>query len=196
MIGAGTSWVDTVSAVSAASSAAFVVVGGLWAFFRFRKEAPFIARANLELQAELLTHRTTDLIRTTCTASAIGQGKFVFAKGMASHHVAAYRMTTALVEQPPARWEHPVVTATTFGDDVSLEAGEVIEEVDLLWAGDRVAGTLAYRVVATAKGSDRRQGTQFEWVATVVVPVEALSPEVGGATPPGAPAGRTVEIAP
>jgi hypothetical protein len=171
---AATSWVDEVSALSAVASASFVVVGGLWAFFRFRKEKPYIARANLELEADLLTHGDTDLIRIKCTASAIGQGKFIFGKHKASRSVSVYAMTTDLVQQPSVDWTDPVVVSVPFADDVNLEAGEVVEEVDLLWAGPRQDDTLAYRVVALVTGSDEVKRTLFKWMATVVVPVEAI----------------------
>lgn len=184
---------DVVSALSAAASALFVVVGGLWAYFRFRQEAPYMARANLELEADLLTHGTTDLIRIKCTASAIGQGHFIFARHKAARLVSVYRMTADLVRAPDVEWTDPVVTAALFADDVSVEAGEVIEEVDLLWAGTRVDGTLAYRVVALVSGSDQIRGTQFKWMVTVVVPVEVCAP--GAEPPPPRSPDHTVEIA-
>ena len=166
-------WIDAMGSFAAVASAAFVLAGGLWAYFRFRKDAPYIARANLNVEAELLTHEDRDLVRVKCTASAIGRGRFVFDKQDAPPNVAVYPMTPTLLAAAPDKWTNVRVAVEVFSADELVEAGEILSEVALIWIGEREAQTVAYRVAASFTACDRAEGDLYIWQAVAVVPVEA-----------------------
>lgn len=166
-------WIDAMGSFAAVASAAFVLAGGLWAYFRFRKDAPYIARANLTVEAELLTHEDQDLVRVKCTASAIGRGRFIFDKQDAPPNVAVYPMTRILLESEPGTWTNVRVAVEVFSADDLVEAGEILSEVALIWIGEREPQTVAYRVAASFTACDRAEGDPYIWQAVAVVPVEA-----------------------
>jgi hypothetical protein len=166
-------WIDAMGSFAAVASAAFVLAGGLWAYFRFRKDAPYIARANLTVEAELLTHEDRDLVRVKCTASAIGRGRFIFDKKAAPPNVAVYPMTPALLEVAPEEWTNVRVAIEAFRADELVEAGEILSEVALIWIGSREPHTVAYRVAASFTACDKPGGDLYIWQAVAVVPVEA-----------------------
>ncbi len=179
-------WLDEMAAFAAAASALFVLVGGLWAYFRFRKDAPYIARANLAVAAALMTHDGQDLLRVKCTASAIGRGRFIFVKDddQTENHeestdenyqppnVAVYAMTPEILQNMPDEWTEVLAAIEVFPDDDTVEAGEILEEVSLIWVGDRRARTVAYRVSASFTAADSEKSDPYTWQAVAVVPVE------------------------
>jgi hypothetical protein len=176
-------WVVEMGAFAASASALFVLGGGLWAYFRFRKDAPYIARANLVVSAELMTYQDEDLLRVKCTASAIGRGRFTFIKddevdengeGYELPNVAIYAMTPDLLQEPPDEWTDVLAEVKVFADDESVEAGEIIEEVTLIWVGERPERTVAYRVAASFAASDKEKRDPYTWQAVAVVPIDGL----------------------
>jgi hypothetical protein len=176
-------WIDDMAAFAAAASALFVLAGGLWAYFRFRKDAPYIARANLAVSAELMTFDGKDLVRVKCTASAIGRGKFLFIKDddYAPPNIAVYAMTPQLLQEEQEEWTDVLAAIEVFHDDDSVEAGEILEEVSLIWVGDRPHRTVAYRVAASFTAADKEDSDPYTWQAVAVVPVEGRLQGEGGA---------------
>ena len=176
-------WVDEMGAFASAISALFVLVGGLWAYFRFRKDAPYIARANLAVVAELMTHHGRDLLRVKCTASAIGRGRFMFIKDddYEPPNIAVYAMTPEILQEEPEEWTDVLAAREAFRDDDTVEAGEILEEVSLIWVGDRGVGTVAYRVAASFTATDKEDSDPYTWQAVAVVPAEGrLQESTGG----------------
>jgi hypothetical protein len=177
-----TDWTQGVSAVAASVTALFVLVGGGWALYNFRQERPYEARANLTLKAELLVSAHGDLVRAECSASAVGKGELFLRKdgGFAAPSVRVQAMTSALIAAPPDDWSTlPACSAPIFVDDVSVEGGEILNGVALVLVGPRVAGTLAYRILATLTASEKADSPDdqtFTWNALAIVPVEATLP--------------------
>jgi hypothetical protein len=169
-------WIDEMGAFAATASALFVLVGGFWAYFRFRKDAPYMARANLALVAELMTYDGKDLLRVKCTASAIGRGKFTFIMNdeYEPPNVAVYAMTPQILLEEQEEWTDVLTAIEVFGDDDSVEAGEILEEVSLVWVGNRPDRTVAYRVAASFTAADKEGSDPYTWQAVAVVPVEGL----------------------
>jgi hypothetical protein len=169
-------WTVDVASVAALISSAGVVVGGFWAFFHFKKDAPYIARANVEVEAELMTHGRDDLLHVRCSASAVGRGAFDFIRDDEEHSppsVVAYAITEEVAENPPQKWVDVCGASGVFVEDDGVESGEVLEDVVLVWVGQRVPGTLAYRVRASFSAPDGRRRRSTTWQAVAIVPVEA-----------------------
>jgi hypothetical protein len=171
---ASTSLVDVVGAVAALASVVGVVAGGLWTYFRFLRDAPYMARANLTIEADLLVHEEVDLLRVKCTLSSIGRGRVLFdTSDDYPPNVAVYSLTPQLAEHPPKEWTEVSGTVEVFPVDKFVEGGEVLEDVALIWIGRRAAGTIAYRVVASFNASEKVGAEPFTWQAVTIVPVEA-----------------------
>ena len=172
-------WIDGVAAVASLTSVVAVVGGGAWAYFRFLKDAPYLARANLTVEADLLVHAGIDLLRVKCSASSVGRGRVLFDRSQGyPPNVAVYALTAQLVEYPPDEWTALRGTTEVFSDDDSVEGGEVLEDVALIWAGRRQPGTVAYRVVASFIASQKKEEAYF-WQSVTIVAVEAQLVESG-----------------
>jgi hypothetical protein len=148
-------WVEVVASVSAAVSALLVVVGGLWAYFKFVREAPYAARTNLAVSADLLVWENVDLIKVECTATSVGSGRVVIDKSETPPAVAVFRITDALLKEPPEEWIDPCVVQELFPDDTQLDSGEVLKQTNLLRAGQRQLDSVAYRVSVTLSASGK-----------------------------------------
>lgn len=173
------SWTVDVASVAALVSAVGVIGGGLWAYFHFRKDAPYIARANVALEADLLTSTDgDDLLRVRCSASAVGRGAIDFIRDdeeLAPPSVVAYAVTKEIAEHPPAEWVEVCGASEVFVDDDGVEAGEVLEDVVLVWIGRRPAATMAYRVRASFSSPDGRRRRWTTWQAVAIVPTEGAA---------------------
>ena len=173
-------WIDAVGAVASLASVAAVAGGGAWAYFRFLKDAPYIVRANLTVEADLLTHEGVDLLRVRCTASSVGRGRIHFDRSSDyPPNVVIYALTPQLIEYPPEEWTEVRGTSEVFADDDSVEGGEVLEDVALIWAGPRQPGTVAYRVIASFIASAKAGSEAYLWQAVTIVAVEAQLVEEG-----------------
>jgi hypothetical protein len=173
-------WIDGVGAVASLASVVAVVGGGAWAYFRFLKDAPYIARANLTVEADLLVHDGVDLLRVKCTASSIGRGRVHFDRSRDyPPNVVIHVLTPQLIEYQPDEWTDVRGTTEVFADDDSVEGGEVLEDVALIWAGPRTAETVAYRVTASFTASEKAGVEPIWWRAVTIVPVEAQLVEAG-----------------
>jgi hypothetical protein len=167
---------DWIGAVAALISAAGVVVGGGWAYFKFLRSAPFVARANLSVQADLLVQDGNDLIRARCIASAIGQGQVTFVlegEDVVPPTISVYRMTPELLQRPPDEWVDACAAVLVFPDDDVVAGGEALEEVVLIWIGPRAPDTVAYRVAVNFEAKGEGEKESAGWQAVAIVPVEA-----------------------
>ncbi len=74
---------------------------------------------------------------------------------------------SALITAPPDDWTTlPASSAPIFVDDVSVEAGEILNGVALVLVGPRMAETLAYRILATLTASEKADSPDdqtFTW---------------------------------
>ena len=166
-----------IGAIAAVASAAFVLVGGLWAYFKFIKDSPYIARTNLTVDASLLTGDGYDVVRAGCTVSAVGRGRIVFVKddGYQRPSVSVYALTPELIRDPPEDWHDACGEAEIFADDESVEAGECLRDDALAWIGNRRSDTVAYRVVGSLTAADKEGAKPYTWWSVSIVPV-ALKP--------------------
>ena len=136
----GVDWTVGVATVASLVSAVGVIGGGLWAFFHFKKDAPYIARANVAMEADLMTHGRDDLLRVRCSASAVGRGAFEFIRFDEEHSppsVVAYAITNEVAKNPPQKWVDVCGATEVFVEDDGVESGEVLEDVVLVWVGQR-----------------------------------------------------------
>ena len=81
-------------------------------------------------------------------------------------------MTPQILQEAPEEWTEVLAASETFRDDDTVEAGEILEEVTLIWVGDRGDGTVAYRVAASFTATDKGTRGPFTWQAVAVVPVD------------------------
>jgi hypothetical protein len=171
-------WPDDVAAVAAPVSSIGVVAGGGFAYFKFLRDAPYMPRANLGIEAELLTRNGYDMVRVSCTVSAVGRGALKFIKDdeeLPPPSVDVFPITQEVAENYPQEWSDVYAACEVFVNDDSAEAGEVLQDVVLVWIGQRVPGVLAYRVVGSfsAPVGIRGGNEPFTWQAVAIVPVEA-----------------------
>jgi hypothetical protein len=162
-----------IGAIAAAASAAFVLMGGFWAYFKFVKDSPYIARTNFTVDASLLTADGKDVVRAKCTASAVGRGRIVFIKddGYERPAVFVYALTPELIRHPPDAWNDPSGETEIFAADESVEAGECLRDDALAWVGDRQSDTVAYRVIGSLTAADKKGAKPYTWWSVCVVPV-------------------------
>lgn len=180
-----------IGATAALISAVGVVGGGGWAYFKFLKDAPYIARANLGLRVTLLTYDGHDLIQASCVASAVGQGQITFIKegdDAVPPTITVYRVTREVLETPPEEWVESCGAAEIFAEDDMVAGGEILEDVVLIWVGERLPDTVAYRVVAWFEARDTPGSDDCSsWQAVAVVPVNAVVEGSPEATDAGVP---------
>src|SRR5262245_10877554 len=82
------SWQDTVDAVASGITAGGVVIGGVWAYRRFVREAPDFTRADAIVEAELYTsplRPEIDALRVCATVCALGRARLVLDPKLVKH---------------------------------------------------------------------------------------------------------------
>jgi hypothetical protein len=175
-------WQETVAAITSTIAAAGVIGGGLWAYFRFVKEAPDWTRADPQIKAQLFTVDGRDVLRVDVSVSAIGHARITFVRdGPLEPAVFVYRFTSEMLDTlEPAEWTEVLIGQGVLRDQEFVEAGETVGSSHLLPLGVRQGDTLAYRVEFIFKAHDPSLQKDFTWGATDCVPVRILPFEPGG----------------
>jgi len=169
---ATTHWVDGVGAFTGFMTAAGVVVSAWWAYRKFLRDKPDYTRANLAVHAEVLTHGRKDLLRAAVKVTAVGTARLELVKAEGEQPVVmVYRFTEAMLDAPPVEWTHVHKAREVLRGETMVEAGETLEETVLVGLGDRLPGTLAYRVEFSITVDDPVAKDDFRWQATDFVPV-------------------------
>lgn len=170
---------------------AALLIGGIWAYFKFFRGRTFKRRLDLLVEASLHRLSGDDAIRATVRLHNIGLAKVNLAKGISV--LAVYWCPSGIWPIEHARWPKLQVSPL-FPDQDAIESGEeIVEELVVALTPDPNAGfVLAYDVRievwsandsivgvdkqsvrrdAATKVGARRMGLQI-WSANVVIPVE------------------------
>lgn len=179
---ADTHWAAAVSSVTGVITALGVVVAGLWAFFRFRREAPDLTRADVKVSAELLTDDGIDVLRVAIQVHAVGTARLTLRHDDDDFPtVSVYRFTKPMLEQgPPDEFTDPVTARRVLFAQEFVEAGETVDEVHLFPVGRRDADTVAYRVEFLICAEDPSLGGKaFTWQGATFVDVTLKPHPIG-----------------
>lgn len=178
-------WTEIVGALTGATTAAAVIVGGVVGYRRFVRERPYYTRADLSVVADLFTHDGYDVLRVLARAKAIGQVRLeLMSDDPLANFVAVQVFTVDMLDVFPPEWDKVLRAVDVFAN-AFIEAGETLEETLLLSLGQRSQDTLAYRVELGLKVKDPEAGGEYEWSATTMIPValELAPPPTGGGAP-------------
>ncbi|HEU5003549.1 MAG TPA: hypothetical protein VFW71_12340 [Actinomycetota bacterium] len=134
---------DWVSALSSAVSAFVVLAGAGVAYWRYRKDHPYFARANLELSADLLQAGDFEVVRVTASATCVGKGTLQLESEGCFVAVQAYRRT--MLGLPDPQWTD-VLAAQRIFKNQTVDSGEAIDEACLVSFPIPAEDVIAYRV--------------------------------------------------
>ena len=156
--------------MTAGAALAGAGVGGIWAYFRYRQQAPDMPRVNAVVTATLITTGGLDYLSIGVDLRHLAGGKLAIdPEGNPRVHI--YRLTAS--ETPGA-----AVTATEIGDGTPVlvdqrEVGssEFVTDNKLVLLGRRQRDTIAYD--ATLKLSARwRKHDAWDWSTNAIVRVD------------------------
>jgi hypothetical protein len=167
-------WVNGAVAVSACASAAGIYVGGGWTLYHFTREAPFAARSNIALTAEIIQSDCLDFAKVEVSATAIGKTKLEFDERL-KPLVVVYTVTKAEALEPP-NWAEvdALVAFPCFGSDDLIEAGETLGDAALICIGERDPATIAYRFEFLLPTKWPKNKDLCSWQAVQVLPLLPL----------------------
>lgn len=160
-------WTDTAGGIDHLAGALAILVGGLWAYFKFIRGRTFARRAAVDLAPTLVTAGGTRSIKVTVTLRNTGTSKIDLDQGYCVLYL--YTAQAADVEAPSnIDWgEHETVTPI-FGDHDWIEAQETLAE-DLLIPLRADVATVAYKVVAKVLATREGWRRDLKWTATAVI---------------------------
>jgi hypothetical protein len=153
-----------------------VVVGGLWALWRYRRQKPDVPRVNAKVEASLSTIESVDYITFAVTITHVSGDLLAFRrrpnenvppdKKEPNPTVVVTRLssTSALGNLP----ESEGTKADVLMNDFSLGSGEFVEDHGIVSLGHRHPDTIAYQVRFTFTG--RSQGDKWTWSPNAILP--------------------------
>jgi hypothetical protein len=190
-----TDWTETAKAIAALVQAAAIVVGGIWAYFKFVRGRTFAPRCEIDLQTTLVTNgaqhalRVEASLRNTGAAVKVGLDpdlKLLYVFGVPA---AQWKPNTTV------DWGSHLSVTEIFASHGWLESQETIrdEAVIPVNAFDDARGVGVYRVECQLVGKMswwhpwwRLRRKTIGWSAVATVPV--------GLRPAAAPKQETPEI--
>jgi hypothetical protein len=173
-----TSWIDVSRGVEAIVQSLAIVVGGVWAYFKFIRGHTFRQRGEFQITASLVTCGCETALKVVATFRNTGLSKIVLSEDKGSVYV--FRVTKDEWPQlANISWGQHLKLARIFEEDEEVDAQESIADQVLLpltTERDRLHLPVAYRVAGTVAARRSRvwfsQGP-FEWTAHVVLPAES-----------------------
>jgi hypothetical protein len=179
--------VDAVTAVAALGGAA---VGGVWAFFRYRREAPDIPRANAVVDATLFEHSDDDYLSVEVRFQHDGGARLTIQRDEGFDSPKPTLAITGLAPDGTASGTlKPTLIAAVdvLANNSELDAGETAADRKIVRVGRRLPETIGYGVTLelVAGWNDN----YWAWSTNVVVPVAGPRHAIG-ATSSGVARGR------
>ena len=166
VLDSATEWIAAGAAVVQALA---ILVGGVWAYYKFARGQPYASRAEVRVQGMLLTSGRTRGIRVAATLQNPGETKLPIRAPSVTAHAVLREGWGA-----PPMW-HEVGFAPIFADHHWIEARETITDETVIPLPGRDGAPdgefLAYRVEC-AVFEDRGPGGEggLRWSSAAIVP--------------------------
>jgi len=167
-------WVDYAQGAAAVAQVIALIVGGVWAYFKFARGRTFARRLEPVVAGELLESGGKEMFRVRLRVRNAGASRVTFAKDPK----AVYLYATASSDWSPGAnvyWpkDHLMLTPV-LGEHKWIEAGETVTDEVLVPVPEARTGDawLAYRLeilLASDKPSFRER---IKWSTGVVVPAK------------------------
>ena len=165
-----TSWVDSVGGIAAVINIAAVVVGGVWAYFKFAKGRTFAYRMELSLEGGLLVAGGVRALDVRVTLRNTGAAKVPLGQALKIVRVYGARRAEWLGDAT-LDWGDPLAIVEVLEHHAWIEAQEVIgDEVLVPVPSGEADQWLAYRCECMVVTGGRRGGGELRWTAYTVVP--------------------------
>lgn len=179
-------WVRTAAdALTGLAAAAGAGVGGTWAYFRYRREAPDIPRVNVAVSATLFEHDGKDYVAVDVMLEHLLGGPIRILRDD------EYEVSKPVLEIGELRLSGavgsaldacPVATVEVLRDQEELDAREAVSEHKVIHIGPRHADTIAYEV--TLRLLAMWKDKPWTWCTNVIVrvgePITSTSATVVG----------------
>lgn len=176
-------WVRTAAdAVTAASAAGGAAIGGVWAYFRYRRQAPDVPRVNAVVSATLFRAAQHDYLAVDVELRHLAGGTLRIERGD-EFDPPRPLVTVASLNSDRSSGEiiqsAPISTVEVLGDQTELGSSEFATDHKVIAVGRRSNATIAYEITfKLAAGWERDSWT---WSANALVRTEGPD-KVTGAT--------------
>ena len=161
-------WTDTAAGINDLAGALAILVGGLWAYFKFFRGRTFARRAEVDLALALVTAGGIPSIKVTVALRNTGTSKIDLDQSYCVLYLYAAQAADVQSSLNIDWGEHLTVTGI-FGEHAWIEAQETIAE-DVLIPLQADTAPFAYKVVAKVLATRKPWRRDLQWTATVVVP--------------------------
>ena len=164
-----TNWTDWADAVASLAQASAIVLGGLWAYFKFIRGRTFAHRLEVAVEASRIANAARPAIKVTASLKNVGLTKLPLR--VARVTVFAIRPNDDDVE------ESELEKQRVFADHEWLEAEERITDEMLFLVPDN-SDLLGVRVTCEAIEGRRWRKGGLGWAATTVTAVGESTPQI------------------
>jgi hypothetical protein len=175
---AGMNTGDWISAVQNAVQAAAIIVGGMWAYWKFVRGRTFHRRAELEVDASLLSSRTPRVVRAKVTLRNTGAADIPVRAAVL--RIFAFAPSYADADNEETGWRR-IGTTGVFQDHQWIESQETVTD-DVLIELDPTQDqpdALALRATCIVLGKRKRKllgrKPSTAWTGKGVIPIETTS---------------------
>ena len=164
-----TNWTDWADAVAALTQALAILLGGLWAYFKFVRGRTFAHRLELGIDASTVATAQGTGLKVTATVKNVGLTKLTLR--LATLSLSTMRTTGAEIE------ESEYQRTRVFAKHQWIEANETITDEALLLVPAE-PDLVGARLELEAIESQRWRGGGLAWQATTVVQRELTEEEI------------------
>jgi hypothetical protein len=158
-------WVETAKGVGDIVQAVAILVGGIWAYFKFVRGRTFAYRGQLSIEGKWVQRGSFSAVHAHVIFENTGASQIPLSDKVKI--VRAYATTAANWEGGHGvDWKEPLLTSPVFTEHAWVEPKEPIEDDVLLPIPRHIDSTsvFAYRVESVV-GSKRRRGKAMKWTA-------------------------------
>ena len=159
-----------VDIVSKIITSAAVVIGGIWAYYRFGKERPYEANLELTVSGEATRKDGTIYLRTVANATNIGSAKWGLFHPLTALRVLTCEHTTDVEKCKEVDWVH-LETWRLFADQEHLEPNEPTVDAHLIQVlEEKEYAALKLEVYVTSSEKEAEGLENMDsWVATSII---------------------------
>lgn len=171
MLAAAPQWTEVAKGAAAIAQVAALIVGGIWAYFKFIRGRTFSQRLELEVEASLLESGGIKMLRVKISMRNTGLSVLKLSDSVK----AVYLYGTASSDWIPSssiEWSDVLRLAPIFENHQWVEGGETVADEVLVPVPDTTDGSewLAFRLDVKVGSKRRRLRRSLLWSATVIVP--------------------------
>jgi hypothetical protein len=180
------SWVDTADGLASIAQALAILVGGLWAYFKFFRGRTFARRAEVTLATSGASSSAEEVIRVDITLRNTGASKIELDQDLCVLYL--YAATAADVRPGiNVNWGEHIVITQILADHGWIEAQEVVREevlIPLRVDDAENAPPVAYKIVCKVIAKRVFWRKNVQWTANAVVEVGDKEGTTSGAEEP------------